>query len=286
MRLPLLNLSIALMGALLTTGAHADMSACGSAYAKDSLDDQIRLYTLCLTKGELGADQLAGAFLNRGVAWFRKGDVDRALQDLGKSIQYDPKYGHAYLVRGLIHLGRGQVDLAEADLTASLQRRVRQSRDDAFAYRGLIRMSRGDCLPALADFSDSLERNRKLAWGYGAKAWVQSACTNLQQRNATEAATLAQNALALQDHWKFHDALAAAYAEAGRFEDSVREVKVALAMLDASEPGSAWKAGLQERLNMYETRQPYRERASEAIVAEWLQTSTLGRIAATPAAMR
>jgi tetratricopeptide (TPR) repeat protein len=212
------------------------MSACGSAYVKDSLDDQIRLYTLCLTQGQVNGEQLAGAFLNRGVAYFRKGEVDRALADFGKSIQYDPYYGHAYLNRALIYLGRGEMELAEADLTASLRRRVSEPRDRAYAYRGLIRMSRGNCAGALDDFNQSLKWNRKLAWSHGAKAWILSTCADGQQRNGAEALKIAQTALALQDHWKFHDALAAAYSELGRFEDSVRELNLAQAMIRTTSP--------------------------------------------------
>ena len=82
--------------------ARADMSACSSAYVKDSLDEQIELYTICLTHGQMSAQHLAGAFINRGVAYLRKGDTDRALEDFNKSIHYDPKFGLAYLNRALI----------------------------------------------------------------------------------------------------------------------------------------------------------------------------------------
>ena len=147
------------------SGAQADMSACGSAFTKESLDDQIRLYTLCLKKGQTSPKTVAGAFLNRGIAYQRKGELDRALADFNKSIQYDPVYGLAYLNRAFLHLRQGELDLAEADYTESLRRPLYRPKDQAYSYRGLIRMSRGSCGEALQDFNSALEAEPAVGLG-------------------------------------------------------------------------------------------------------------------------
>ncbi len=266
---PKLHALLLVASLIATSTAQADMSACGSAYAKDSLDDQIRLYTLCLTQGGVGRQNLAGAFAGRGVAYYRKGDVDQAMRDFDNSIRLDPDYGLTYFIRGKANLYRGQLDLAEADMSASIKRPMIRPKDDLYAYRGLLRMARGNCAVALEDFDDAIKRNRKLAWAYGAKAWVLSTCGGTLENSGEEAIKLAQSALSLQDHWKFHDALAAAYAEAGRFADSVRELQLAQAQIDAAKPDSPWRTGLTERLALYQAGKPYREVASNKVAAEW-----------------
>ena len=132
-------------------------------------------------------------------------------------------------------------------------------------------MLRGSCGDAVRDFDVALKMNRKLAWAYGAKAWLLSTCADEQWRNGPAALQLAQKSLSLQDHWKFHDVLAAAYAELGRYEDSVRELKLAQEKIRADDSGSAWRASLQTRLALYEAGQPYREQPGAANTgSEWL----------------
>jgi hypothetical protein len=102
-----------------------------------------------------------------------------------------------------------------------------------------------------------------------ARAWLLATCTDAQQRNGAEALKAAQLAISLQDHWKFHDALAAAYAELGRFEDAVSEVKVAQVSSGRSESSASWRSGMASRLTLYQSGQAYREPASDAVATEW-----------------
>jgi lipoprotein NlpI len=39
------------------------------------------------------------AYNNRGNAWYRRGDFDRAIAD-DEAIRLEPNYGHAYINRG------------------------------------------------------------------------------------------------------------------------------------------------------------------------------------------
>src|SRR5262249_11088135 len=140
----------------------------------------------------------------------------------------------------------------------------------AYVFRGVIRMSRS-CSEALNDFDAALRKDRKLAWGYAAKAWVRATCQDEKWRNGAEALQLAQTALSLEDHWKLHDVLAAAYAESGRYDDSVRELKLAEDKLGPDASHNAWHSSLRARLTLYEARQPYREPTAEpAAAGEWL----------------
>ena len=63
----------------------------------------------------------AVAYNNRGLAYSKKGDTDRAIADYTQAVQLDPKYAHAYQNRGLAYYGKGDTDRAIAD-----SRRARQ----------------------------------------------------------------------------------------------------------------------------------------------------------------
>jgi tetratricopeptide (TPR) repeat protein len=59
---------------------------------------------------------------------------------------------------------------------------------------------------------------------------------------------------------QFLDALAAAYAESGRFEEAIETVRRAIQQADHVK-NSAYSKVLRERLELYENNQPYRDRA-------------------------
>ncbi len=167
--------------------------------------------------------------------------------------------GLAYFNRALLNLGRGETGPAEADLTAAIARPPYRIRATAYSYRGTIRMSRGNCAGAREDFDRAIKTTKPPSMAYAAKAWVLATCADDSLRNGSEAVKAAQKALSLRDHWKFHDALAAAYAESGRYEDSVRELKLAQEKIATEESESQSRAGLQARLALYQAGQPYRQ---------------------------
>ena len=56
-----------------------------------------------------------GTYNNRGLAYYRKGDHDRAIIDYDQAITLDPKYALAYSNRGLAYTDKGDYDRAIAD---------------------------------------------------------------------------------------------------------------------------------------------------------------------------
>lgn len=55
------------------------------------------------------------------------------------------------------------------------------------------------------------------------------------------------------------DALAAAYAETGRFTEAAITAKKAIKLVSPDVP-EAFTSGLKERLELYQTKHPYRQR--------------------------
>jgi protein O-mannosyl-transferase len=91
-------------------------------------------------------------------------------------------------------------------------------------------------------------------------AWLIATSADARLRNAAEAVRLAEQACALSGSKSpsFLDTLAAAYAEAGRFDDAIRTARRAVEA--AEEAGEKQRAAqLHQRLLLYQSRQPYRE---------------------------
>jgi tetratricopeptide (TPR) repeat protein len=234
--------------------AQADMSGCSSASAKESLEDQIRLYTICLESG-LRAGNRAGAHNNRGVAYWQQGDLESALADFSQSIRYDPSWGQSYLNRARIYVATGEITLAEADLDAVVRKRPADIRGLAYLLRGELKAQRNDLDGAREDFETALQRRYRSPSIYNGVAWVFATWPDASLRDGARAVELALRAVEGNDDPGYRDTLAAAYAEAGRFEDAVREQAIAMQGIEAA-GGEA--EGYAARLALYESGQPYR----------------------------
>jgi len=91
-------------------------------------------------------------------------------------------------------------------------------------------------------------------------AWALATCPTASVRRGAEAVALAERAARLSGGHEpsVLDALAAAYAEAGRFPDAVRTAERALDL--ARQQGNAQLAvGLDARAALYRARTPFRE---------------------------
>ena len=248
-----------------TTLAHADFSACKSAYRSKDPNRQIYFYTVCIEKGSLRATDRAGAYNNRGIAYLEIGEADKALADFTRSIQLNSGWGNAYLNRAGIYLSRGQLDLAEADLDRAVRLPPSEERPQAFTTRGELRAFRGEIAAALDDYDESIARNRNFAPAYLDKAWLLAVCPDSKFRNGATAVELAKKAVKLSDDWRSHDTLAAAYAEAGQFEDAIKEEEVAI---EAAKAAGQPTTGVTARLALYRSNEPYRSSTQSDIASE------------------
>jgi len=107
----------------------------------------------------------AEAYLDSGLAHFRRGDFDNAIVDWEAALRIDPvnapvflrlaavwlaEIAEAYLDNGIAHFHRGDFDLAIADLTQVI--RIVPDSADAFFQRGIAHFYRGDFDNAIADW--------------------------------------------------------------------------------------------------------------------------------------
>ncbi len=99
----------------------------------------------------------ADAFNNRGNAFRTRNELERALRDYDEAIRLDPHYAHALNNRGVIFLERGDPDGAAADFDRAI--REQASYANAFRNRGLARLQQRSYDRAIADFDEALKLN-------------------------------------------------------------------------------------------------------------------------------
>lgn len=76
-----------------------------------------------------------GSYLNRGVAYGKKGQYDQAIVDFNKAIELNPRDAAAYYNRGISYEKRGQHDRAILDFTKAIEINPRYAK--AYINRGL-----------------------------------------------------------------------------------------------------------------------------------------------------
>jgi tetratricopeptide (TPR) repeat protein/Tol biopolymer transport system component len=237
--------------------------------------------------------QSSEAHHNLGVALLRQGKAEEAMAEWRKAVEIDPKNAeaHANLGRALADSGRlgeaipyheaalaANPNLADNhnDLGIALFKTGR--RDEAIAhFRKAIQLDArftqayfnlGNALYAANSIPEAVA-----AWRTGLRfapdhvpvlsrtAWVLATCPLDSVRNGAEAVRLASRALELTggNQPAVLDALAAAYAETGRFLEAVDTARRALALAGGT------NEGLEARIALYRAGKPVRDRRQTAV---------------------
>lgn len=140
----------------------------------------------------------AAAYAGRGSAWQLKHDNDKALADFNESIRIDPQNAGARVCRGSVW------------------------------------QDKGDYEKALADYDEALRLDASIVAAYVYRAWLLAACPDAKFRDGRKAIVAAKKACELADGNDAMslslEALAAAYAEAGDFEQAVKRQRTSSTM--------------------------------------------------------
>lgn len=198
------------------------------------------------------------ALLNRGSAYNLNGSYSHAISDFNQVLLHRPEHVDAIFNRGTAWLYTGESKQALADFSRVLEMNPNDA--DAFAYRGLAWSSTGDYDRALADFTAAHTLDAWSADIANTLAWFLATCPDASYRNGKQAIQFAQRALALQPALRmvYLDTLAAAYAEAGQFQEAVTTQENAIRLLE-SIGNFVELPGYQQRLDLYKAKNPYRE---------------------------
>ena len=133
----------------------------GGAYIKKG--DYDRAIEDCTKAIQLNPSY-AGAYNNRGVAYRYKGDFNRALEDCTKAIDLNPSYAGAYNNRGTVYGETGDYNRAIKDHTKAIQ--LEPNDADAYNNRGVAYRYKGDFNRALEDCTKAIDLNPSYAGAY------------------------------------------------------------------------------------------------------------------------
>jgi protein O-mannosyl-transferase len=118
------------------------------------------------------------AYLNRGIAYARQNEYDKAIEDISKAIQLDTRqtkayysnYARAYYNRGNMYFNQGRFDLALQDFNKCIEWNPKYGQ--AYFNRGNIYTDTREYDKALADFSRAAELNPRDAKPFVNRGYV------------------------------------------------------------------------------------------------------------------
>ncbi len=137
-----------------------------------SADQRINGCSSIIQSGRETPRKLAIAYYSRGLAYYDKGDDDRAITEYNEAIRLDPQFAPAYSSRGLAYDHKGDLGRADPDYNEAI--RLDPKYAQAFFNRGVANLSADKLPQALADLIQSSDLNPRYAY---AALWLHIADT-------------------------------------------------------------------------------------------------------------
>ena len=225
---------------------------------KGQVDEAVVYFRSAL---ELKPD-LAEARDNLGNAALQKGDVDEAIAQYQKALGIKPDYAGACYNLGHALFQKGQVDGAIAEYRKALQ--INPNIAGVYDSLGNALLQKGEADQAIAQYQKALEIKPDAVDVLNNLAWLLATSPDGHIRDGVQAVKYAEHACELT-HYEVTVAvgtLAAAYAEAGRYDDAVARAEKACSLATAAGERELLERN-QKLLTLYRAHQPYHETAEK-----------------------
>jgi len=202
-------------------------------------------------------DQSAPSHYNLAYALSARGRRDEATAELERALRIDPDYAAAHNNLGALLQVAGRVDQAQAHFERAIA--LRPDNVEAQANLAQLFSNRGRFADAARHFDAVLALRADHVQALAGLAWIRATASDGALRDPAAAVRLAERAadLTSRSDLVVVDALAAAYAAAGRYDDAVRTAR---AGLDAATRGGQTEIAAQfrQRIDRYAAGQPLR----------------------------
>jgi lipoprotein NlpI len=158
------------LGGTACTQGSKDVQRC---YDEKNLDLRLHYCSRAIQSGRLPDQQLAGTFYNRGIAYFDKGDHDRAIQDYTQALRLNPNFAAAFNNRGNAYAAKDDYDRAIQNYDQAL----RLDPNDALACnnRGNAYAAKDDYDRAIQDYTQALRLNPNFTAAFRHRGWARFA---------------------------------------------------------------------------------------------------------------
>jgi tetratricopeptide (TPR) repeat protein/spermidine synthase len=189
-----------------------------------------------------------------------RNEIDRAIHHYREALRVNPDFVEARAGLGNALVRQGKPDEAVAHFTEAL--RLEPNNADAHNSLGAILAGQGRGAEAVGHFERALALRPDWPQPLNNLAWILATYPEGKVRNGARAVQVAKQACELTrfERPDLLDTLAAAYAEAGQFQEAAKVARQGIDL--ASRSGQQALAGeIGRRLKLYEAGQPFRDAA-------------------------
>jgi tetratricopeptide (TPR) repeat protein len=195
---------------------------------------------------------------NLGYVFLQTGRYPEAMVQFQQALQINPRSAEAHDNLGTVLLRAGRPDEAVAQFQQALQINPDFAGAQFDLGDVLLRLGRAD--EAMVHYQRALQINPNSVKILNGLAWVLATASPEAVRDGRQAVALAEkaNQIAGVEDPSLLRTLAAAYAEAGRFDDAVRSVQRAMALAQAAGQSNL-VTQLDSQLKLYTAKRPFHQ---------------------------
>ncbi len=200
----------------------------------------------------------AEARYNLGNAFFQKGQLDRAMIHYQMALELQPDHAGIHNNLGWILLQNGRVDEAITHFQAALK--IQPDIAPIHVNLAIALLRKGQAREAVAQYEAALKLQRDNVRALSDLARLLATWPDAAVRDGAQAVELAQRANRLSNGQDpaILQTLAAAFAEAGQFSQSVATAQRALRLAD-SPPNRELADAIRSQIELYQARKPFRD---------------------------
>ncbi len=203
---------------------------------------------------------------NFGNALLQKGRLDEAIAQYQKTLQIKPERVEVRNSLGGALLQKGRLDEAMAQYQQALQINPDHAKAHYDFANALLKMGRMD--EAISHYQQALQINPDYTEALNNLAWLLATCPDAHIRDGVQAVKYAGRACELTHYGMttLVGTLAAACAEAGRYDEAIAAAQKACALAAAAGEEELLEKN-RKLLALYQAHQPYHEAAGKVVPA-------------------